>query len=168
MSGGSRAVERGASGLHLIFRSRENGKARPGRTTKRPVGPNIGAGEPRAVGVRNRAIFGETPAGSVCIFPPPHFFPRDHDQFQVRPGWEEPVRIAARPCGRPRPPRRLHPLVRRPVRQSPANERIRPRLDGPTRGRARTGESLHPQRQVQAHGRPVHIHQPLACAARDE
>lgn len=36
--------------------------------------------EPRAVGVRNRAIFGETDAGVVAIFPPPHafFFPRDY------------------------------------------------------------------------------------------
>lgn len=37
-------------------------------------------GESRPVGVRNRAIFGETRAGSVAVFPPPHafFFPRDH------------------------------------------------------------------------------------------
>jgi hypothetical protein len=37
-------------------------------------------GEPRPVGVRNRVIFGETPSGSVAVFPPPHafFFPRDH------------------------------------------------------------------------------------------
>lgn len=36
--------------------------------------------EPRAVAVRNRAIFGETQTGSVAVFPPPHafFFPRDH------------------------------------------------------------------------------------------
>ncbi|MBI4658350.1 MAG: hypothetical protein HY735_05820 [Verrucomicrobia bacterium] len=37
-------------------------------------------GPPRAVGARNRAIFGETGSGSVAVFPPPHafFFPRDH------------------------------------------------------------------------------------------
>lgn len=37
-----------------------------------------GASHP--VAVRNRAIFGETPAGSVAVFPAPHafFFPRDH------------------------------------------------------------------------------------------
>ena len=37
-------------------------------------------GEPKPVAVRNRAIFGETQAGAVAVFPPPHafFFPRDH------------------------------------------------------------------------------------------
>ncbi|RPH51713.1 MAG: hypothetical protein EHM91_00925 [Planctomycetota bacterium] len=37
-------------------------------------------GAPKPVGVRNRAIFAETPAGCVGVFPPPHafFFPRDH------------------------------------------------------------------------------------------
>lgn len=37
-------------------------------------------GAPKPVGVRHRAIFAETGAGSVGVFPPPHafFFPRDH------------------------------------------------------------------------------------------
>lgn len=37
-------------------------------------------GAARPVGVRHRAIFGETSAGAVAVFPPPHafFFPRDH------------------------------------------------------------------------------------------
>jgi hypothetical protein len=37
-------------------------------------------GPPRPVGVRNRAIFAETVAGTVGVFPAPHafFFPRDH------------------------------------------------------------------------------------------
>jgi hypothetical protein len=37
-------------------------------------------GAPRPVGVRNRAIFAETAAGTVGVFPAPHafFFPRDH------------------------------------------------------------------------------------------
>src|SRR5687768_8749149 len=37
-------------------------------------------GAVRPVGVRNRAIFGETAGGSVAVFPPPHafFFPPDH------------------------------------------------------------------------------------------
>jgi hypothetical protein len=37
-------------------------------------------GEPKPVSVRNRAIFGETEAGAVAVFPPPHafFFPRDY------------------------------------------------------------------------------------------
>ena len=37
-------------------------------------------GEPQPVGVRNRAIFGESAAGCVGVFPAPHafFFPRDH------------------------------------------------------------------------------------------
>jgi hypothetical protein len=41
---------------------------------------STGAESSRAVAVRNRTIFGETGAGSVAIFPPPHafFFPRDH------------------------------------------------------------------------------------------
>jgi hypothetical protein len=41
--------------------------------------------EPRPVGVRHRAIFAESEAGTVGVFPPPHafFFPRDHtDNFQ--------------------------------------------------------------------------------------
>ncbi len=40
---------------------------------------------PRPVGVRHRAIFAESEAGSIGVFPPPHafFFPRDHtDNFQ--------------------------------------------------------------------------------------
>jgi hypothetical protein len=37
-------------------------------------------GAPKPVGVRNRAIFAESAAGSVGVFPAPHafFFPRDH------------------------------------------------------------------------------------------
>lgn len=37
-------------------------------------------GAPHPVGVRHRVIFGETPSGSIAVFPPPHafFFPRDH------------------------------------------------------------------------------------------
>jgi hypothetical protein len=43
------------------------------------------AGDPRPVGVRRRAIYAESDAGCVGVFPPPHafFFPRDHtDNFK--------------------------------------------------------------------------------------
>ena len=44
-----------------------------------------GDGAPKPLAVRRRTVMGETAAGTVAVFPPPHafFFPRDHsDNFQ--------------------------------------------------------------------------------------
>ncbi|HEX7901170.1 MAG TPA: hypothetical protein VF950_25655 [Planctomycetota bacterium] len=44
-----------------------------------------GEGEAKPIAVRRRTMIGETAAGAVAVFPPPHafFFPRDHsDNFQ--------------------------------------------------------------------------------------
>jgi hypothetical protein len=44
-----------------------------------------GEGVPKPLAVRRRTVMGETDAGTVAVFPPPHafFFPRDHsDNFQ--------------------------------------------------------------------------------------
>jgi hypothetical protein len=51
----------------------------------RLVRAEAGEGEPRPIAVRRRTMMGETSAGTIAVFPPPHafFFPRDHsDNFQ--------------------------------------------------------------------------------------
>ena len=62
------------------------------------------AGGTRALAVRNRAIFAESDAGTVAVFPPPHafFFPRDYsDNFKFARIGEKRFGLRQDPAGGP-------------------------------------------------------------------
>jgi hypothetical protein len=128
-------------------------------------------GAPEAGGVRNRAIFGESRRGMRRRLPPPHafFFPRDHTvNFKFAQVGKNRFGLRQDPRAVPGHQGAYIPVGRRAAGRRSAWPAFVWLGDGTPEAALEQAEEVHARRRVQAGGRALHVHQPLARAARDE